>query len=89
MQWWKMLGLAGFVGVAATGVVVARDQQQRRAYSPDEIRERLHERHAALAEAAEADATADLDADAATTADAEPTDGTGDPTRAPRRRWRR
>jgi len=45
---WKILGLAGFVGVAATGVVVARSERRRRAYTPDEIRERLHAR---LAEA--------------------------------------
>jgi hypothetical protein len=45
---WKLLGLAGIVGVAAGGVLVARDQRRRRAYTPDEIRARLHER---LAEA--------------------------------------
>ena len=53
MQWasgrtWKILGLAGFAGVAATGVVVVRAERRRRAYTPDEIRARLHER---LAEA--------------------------------------
>ena len=48
MRWWKVLGLAGFVGVAATGVVIARDQRRRRAYTPEEIRARLHAR---LAEA--------------------------------------
>jgi hypothetical protein len=51
MRWWKMLGLAAFAGVAATGVVIARDQRRRRAYTPDEIRERLHTR---LAEAPQA-----------------------------------
>jgi hypothetical protein len=45
---WKILGLAGFVGVAVTGVVIARAERRRRAYTPDEIRDRLHER---LAEA--------------------------------------
>jgi hypothetical protein len=44
VRWWKVLGLAGFVGVAATGVVIARAQRQRRAYTPQEIRERLHAR---------------------------------------------
>ena len=44
MRWWKVLGLAGVVGVAATGVVVARAERQRRAYSSDEIRARLHAR---------------------------------------------
>ena len=51
MRWLKVLGLAAFAGVAATGVVVIRDQRRRRAYTPDEIRERLHAR---LAEAPEA-----------------------------------
>lgn len=44
MRWWKMIGLAGLAGVAATGVVAARDDRKRRAYTPDEIRTRLHER---------------------------------------------
>jgi hypothetical protein len=44
MRWLKVLGLAAFAGVAATGVVVIRDQRRRRAYTPDEIRERLHSR---------------------------------------------
>ncbi|HYH35368.1 MAG TPA: hypothetical protein VD814_09485 [Nocardioides sp.] len=48
VAWWKWLGLAGVAGVAATGVVVARQERQRRAYTPDEVRARLHER---LAEA--------------------------------------
>ncbi|MGD9527942.1 hypothetical protein [Pseudonocardia sp.] len=43
-KWWKLLGLAGLAGVAATGVVVARDERRRRAYTPDEVRTRLHER---------------------------------------------
>jgi hypothetical protein len=41
---WKTIGIAGLLGVAATGVVVARDQRRRRAYTPDEIRSRLHAR---------------------------------------------
>jgi hypothetical protein len=49
MRWWKVLGLAAFAGVAATGVIIARDERRRRAYTPQEIRERLHAR---LAEAA-------------------------------------
>jgi hypothetical protein len=51
MRWWKWLGLAGLAGVAATGVVIARDERRRRAYTPDEIRDRLHAR---LAEASPA-----------------------------------
>ena len=38
------MGLAGLAGVAATGIVVARAERERRAYTPDEIRERLHAR---------------------------------------------
>ena len=49
---WKLLGLAGLVGVAAGGVVLARAERRRRSYTPDEIRERLHAR------AAEAEASA-------------------------------
>ena len=45
---WKLLGLAGLAGVAATGAVLARYERQRRAYTPDDVRARLHERHAAL-----------------------------------------
>jgi len=41
---WKWIGLAGAAGVVAGGVLVARDQQRRRAYTPDEIRSRLHQR---------------------------------------------
>ena len=41
---WKWIGLAGLVGVAAGGALVARDQRRRNAYTPDEIRARLHQR---------------------------------------------
>ena len=44
MRWWKVLGLAGVAGVAATGVVIARAERRRRAYTPDEIRTRLRAR---------------------------------------------
>ncbi|GIH94816.1 hypothetical protein ACFFMN_24310 [Planobispora siamensis] len=44
MRWWKILGLAGVAGVAATGVVVARAERRRRSYTPDEIRTRLRAR---------------------------------------------
>jgi hypothetical protein len=46
MRWWKVLGLAGFAGVAATGVAIARAERQRRSYSADEVRTRLHARYA-------------------------------------------
>jgi hypothetical protein len=48
VRWWKVLGLAAFAGVAATGVVIARAERRRRSYTPEQIRERLHAR---LAEA--------------------------------------
>ena len=41
MRWWKWVGLAGLAGVAATGVVTVAAERKRRAYTPDEIRERL------------------------------------------------
>lgn len=41
---WKWLGLAGAAGVVAGGVLVARDQRKRRAYTSDEVRDRLHQR---------------------------------------------
>ena len=44
MKLWKWLGLAGLAGVAATGVVIARDQRKRTQMSPDDVRARLHER---------------------------------------------
>jgi hypothetical protein len=45
---WKLVGLAGLAGVAATGAVLARNERQRRAYTPDDVRARLHAKHAAL-----------------------------------------
>ena len=44
MRWQKVLGLAAFAGVAATGAVIIRDQRRRRAYTPDQVRDRLHTR---------------------------------------------
>jgi len=41
---WKWLGLAGVAGVAATGVVIARDQRKRAQLTPDDVRDRLHQR---------------------------------------------
>jgi hypothetical protein len=72
-----VLGLAGLAGVAATGVVVARAERRRQALSPDEVRARLHARHAAAA---------------ARTPDADPGPGPGTgraaaPEPVVRRRW--
>ena len=58
MKWWKVLGLAGVAGVAATGVIVARSERRRRAYTPEEIRSRLHERYAEVATESAADTAA-------------------------------
>jgi hypothetical protein len=44
MKAWKWIGLAGAVGVAATGAVIARQERERQAYTPDEVRARLHAR---------------------------------------------
>jgi hypothetical protein len=41
---WKVLGIAGLAGVAATGAIMARDQRRRVQLEPDEIRSRLQER---------------------------------------------
>ncbi|KZF05490.1 MAG: hypothetical protein WBD41_30700 [Rhodococcus sp. (in: high G+C Gram-positive bacteria)] len=46
MKLWKILGLAGVVGVAATGALVVKSERTRRAYTPDEVRDQLHTRHA-------------------------------------------
>jgi hypothetical protein len=45
---WKLLGLAGAAGVAATGVAVARSKRETEEYTPDELRDKLRSR---LAEA--------------------------------------
>lgn len=44
MKLWKWLGLAGLAGVAATGVIIARDQRQRAQLTPEQVRDRLRER---------------------------------------------
>ena len=41
---WKIIGLAGVVGVVATGALVAKGERERRNYTPDEVRDRLQER---------------------------------------------
>ena len=48
MKLWKALGCAGLAGVAATGVIIARNQRKRAQLTPDEVRDRLRQR---LAEA--------------------------------------
>jgi hypothetical protein len=46
--WLKLLGLAGAAGVIATGVVAARKERERRAYTPEQVRDRLHQRYAEI-----------------------------------------
>ena len=58
----KLLGLAGLAGVAATGAVLVRGERQRRACTPEDVRERLHAR---LAAADGPDGTAQAPASAA------------------------
>jgi len=41
---WKLLGVAGLAGVAATGVILVRRRRAYREYDSDELRERLHAR---------------------------------------------
>lgn len=86
MRWWKWLGVAGMAGVAATGVVVARSERQRRAYSPDDVRARLHER-AATAE----NLAGQPESAPASKAALQQQDGTGpDPTQpSQQKRWAR
>jgi hypothetical protein len=51
---WKLIGVAGLAGVAATGVVLARKRRAQRDYDPDELRERLHRRLAEIDTGSEA-----------------------------------
>jgi len=41
---WKVVGMAGLAGVAATGVVVARRRRPTQEYDAGELREKLHRR---------------------------------------------
>jgi hypothetical protein len=41
---WKLVGLAGAAGVAATGVAVARKRRAHVDLTPEELRERLRQR---------------------------------------------
>ena len=44
MKLWRVLGVAGLAGVAATGAIIARDQRRRAQLTPEQVRDRLHER---------------------------------------------
>ncbi len=41
---WKLIGVAGLAGVAASGVVIARRRRSHEELDPDELRDRLHRR---------------------------------------------
>jgi hypothetical protein len=56
---WKLIGLAGVAGVAATGVVVVRKRRASEDLSPDELRERLRGRLAEVPPATDAARPAD------------------------------
>lgn len=44
MKLWKVLGIAGLTGVAATGAIIAREQRARAQVTPEDVRRKLHER---------------------------------------------
>jgi hypothetical protein len=48
----KLLGVAGIVGVAATGAVLVRHERHRRSYTAEEVRARLQGRVVEVATAA-------------------------------------
>ena len=52
---WKIAGIAGLVGVVATGALVARNERERRTYTPDEVRARLQQRLAETDKASRTD----------------------------------
>ncbi len=60
---WKVLGIAAFTGVAATGVVIVRAERRRRAYTTDEIRARLQDRLSRASADRPAPADGDTDTD--------------------------
>ena len=41
---WKLLGLAGAAGVAASGAIASRQRRPQSEYTPDELRDRLRSR---------------------------------------------
>jgi hypothetical protein len=58
---WKLIGVAGLAGVAATGVAIARKRRAQPDYHPDELRERLHRRLAEIDTASEGTTAPDRD----------------------------
>ena len=54
MKLWRVLGVAGLAGVAATGAIIARDQRKRAQLTPEQVAERLRERLDGIPEPPEA-----------------------------------
>jgi len=52
---WKIIGLAGVAGVAASGAAVARRRRGQQEYEPGDLRAKLHERLAETREQAPPD----------------------------------
>lgn len=48
---WKLIGVAGLAGVAATGVAMTRKRRAHENVDPDELRARLHQRLAEVPDA--------------------------------------
>jgi hypothetical protein len=58
---WKLIGVAGLAGVAATGVVVTRRRRAQQQLDPDELRARLHARLEEVEAASDAPASTSTD----------------------------
>ncbi|MGF1597811.1 MAG: hypothetical protein ACFCVK_12915 [Acidimicrobiales bacterium] len=50
MKFWKLLGLAAAIGIAASGTAVALRRRHWRHYDAEELREGLHARLAEVAD---------------------------------------
>jgi hypothetical protein len=50
VKMWRVLGVAGLAGVAATGAILARDQRRRAQLTPEQVRAQLHERLASTSD---------------------------------------
>ncbi|MEM9615675.1 MAG: hypothetical protein AAF962_23075 [Actinomycetota bacterium] len=77
---WKLIGLAGVGGVAAAGVLLSRRRRDWTEPSPEELRDKLHDRLAASTASTEGAEGAVSTAAAAAEADERsgPADGDGD-----------
>jgi hypothetical protein len=46
MRLWKLIGLAGIMGITTAGAVLVARRRHWRHYDADELRDRLHQRFA-------------------------------------------